>query len=113
LPVPLAMGGNFLHWREKLEGTATVVEATEDGFPAIMAKGPINYIAGWPDDHALDRILLTTCESIGLETDILPEGLRRRDTSTHRFWFNYNPVPVELADITIPPAGVLWHPHKT
>jgi beta-galactosidase len=112
LPVPLSNGGNFLHWREKMEGTATVVEATEDGFPAIMAHGSINYLAGWPDDQALDRILLSTCEAIGLETDILPEGLRRRDTPTHRFWFNYNPVAVELADVTIPPTGVLWHPHK-
>ena len=111
LPVPLAQGGNFLHWREKLEGTATVVESTEDGCPAIMSSGAINYLAGWPDDEALARILLDACEKIGLETDILPEGLRRRDTPTHRFWFNYNPVDMEWGGTTIPAAGVYWEPH--
>lgn len=108
LPVPLAQGGNFLHWREKLEGTAAITESTEDGFPAVMSSGSLHYLAGWPDDEALDRILLDACESIGLETDILPEGLRRRDTPTHRFWFNYNPVDMEWGGIVIPAAGVHW-----
>jgi beta-galactosidase len=34
--------------------------------------------------------------------------LRRRDTATHRFLFNYNLVPAEWGGVTIPPAGVLW-----
>jgi beta-galactosidase len=108
VPVPLAAGGNFLHWREKLETSATVVEATEDGFPALIAAGGLHYLAGWPDEAALDRILTAACHRAGIETDPLPEGLRRRDSATHRFWFNYNPVPVEWAGITIPPAGVHW-----
>ena len=45
-----------------------------------------------------------------METDPLPEGLRRRDTPTTRFLFNYNAVPVEWAGQTIPPAGVWWQP---
>ena len=108
LPVPLTEGGNFLHWREKLEGSATVTEATENGFPAIMANGSLHSLAGWPDDAASDRILLSACESIGLDTDILPDGLRRRDTPTHRFWFNYNPVEMEWGNTVIPAAGVHW-----
>lgn len=108
VPVPLAAGGNFLHWREKLETSATVVEATEDGFPAMIAAGGLHYLAGWPDEAALDRILTAACHRAGIDTDPLPEGLRRRDSATHRFWFNYNPVPVEWAGITIPPAGVHW-----
>ncbi|MBL9053456.1 MAG: hypothetical protein JNN02_06970, partial [Tabrizicola sp.] len=44
----------------------------------------------------------------GIETDPLPEGLRLRDTATHRFLFNYNAVPVDWAGVTIPAAGVHW-----
>ena len=108
VPVPLAEGGNFLHWREKLETSATIVEACEDGFPALIAAGGVHYLAGWPDDEALVRILNAACRRAGLDTDPLPEGLRRRDSATHRFFFNYNAVSVEWDGITIPPAGVHW-----
>jgi len=52
---------------------------------------------------------MAACAAQGMNTDPLPEGLRRRDTPTHRFWFNYNPVPVEWGGVTIEPAGVHWH----
>ncbi len=108
VPVPLELGGNFLHWREKLESGSKVVELTADGWPALVAEGRLHYLAGWPDDTALDRILTTLCDGQGIAVDPLPEGLRRRDTATHRFWFNYNAVPVERGEITIPAAGVHW-----
>jgi beta-galactosidase len=109
VPVPLARGGQFLHWREKLEGTAEVVEAAEDGWPALVRAGGIHYLAGWPDDPTLDRIVSEAARGVGIDPDPLPEGLRRRDSATHRFWFNYNAVPVEWGGVTIPPAGVHWH----
>ncbi len=108
VPVPLVQGGNLLHWREKLEGTATVTEAAADGWPAMVSVGKQHYLAGWPDDVALTRILQTACRAEGIETDPLPEGLRRRDSATHRFLFNYNPVPAEWGGVSIPPAGVHW-----
>lgn len=110
VPVPLEKGGQFLHWREKVETTARILERTEDGWPAVVGQGGIHYLAGWPDDAALDRILTEACQRAGLDIDPLPEGLRRRDSATHRFWFNYNPVPVEWAGAVIPPAGVHWQP---
>ncbi|MGL5008651.1 MAG: beta-galactosidase, partial [Paracoccaceae bacterium] len=110
VPVPLANGGQFLHWREKLMGSAEVVEAASDGWPAVMRAGGLHYIGGWPDDAALDRMIGGLAREAGLELDPLPEGLRRRDTATHRFWFNYNPVPVEWGGVVIEPAGVYWHP---
>jgi beta-galactosidase len=109
VPVPLARGGQFLHWREKLEGAADVVEAAEDGWPALVRAGGLHYLAGWPDDPTLDRIISEAARGVGIDPDPLPEGLRRRDSATHRFWFNYNPVPVEWGGVTIPPAGVHWH----
>ena len=108
VPVPLTNGGNFLHWREKLETTAQIVEAATDGWPALIRAGGLHYLAGWPDEVAFARILTAICQEIGLETDPLPEGLRLRDTATHRFMFNYNAVPVEWGGVIIPPAGVHW-----
>lgn len=108
VPVPLAQGGALVNWREKLEGGAEVVEVAEDGWPALVAAGKLHYLGGWPDEVALARILQRACASEGIECDTLPEGLRRRDTATHRFLFNYNPVPAEWGGVTIPPAGVHW-----
>ena len=108
VPVPLSNGGNFLHWREKIDGTATVVEATTDGWPALIRAGSLNYLAGWPDTAAFVRILTDLCAAEGIETDPLPEGLRRRDSATHHFYFNYNSVEVDWDGQTIPPAGVYW-----
>ena len=111
VPVPLARGGNFLHWREKLEGTAEVVEASIDGWPALIRAQNLHYLAGWPDAEAFHRILTSLCAGTHLDTDPLPEGLRCRDSATHRFFFNYNAVEVEWAGHILPPAGVLWVPH--
>jgi beta-galactosidase len=108
VPVPLPQGGAFVHWREKLEGNAQAVEVSEDGWPALVAAGKLHYLAGWPDDQALARILQRACTAEGIETDPLPEGLRRRATATHEFLFNYNPVPAEWGGVSIPPAGVHW-----
>ena len=108
VPVPLTNGGNFLHWREKLETTAQVVETATDGWPAVVRAGGLHYLAGWPDEAAFTRILTALCHEIGLETDPLPEGLRLRDTATYRFMFNYNAVPVEWGGVTIAAAGVHW-----
>jgi beta-galactosidase len=108
VPVPLAQGGQFLHWREKMESAATVVEATTDGWPAVIRAGNLHYLAGWPDAPAFARILNALCAAQGIETDPLPEGLRRRDSATHHFYFNYNPVEVDWDGQTIPPAGVYW-----
>lgn len=108
LPVPLAKGGNFLHWREKIETTAEIIEQTADGWPALIRAGNLHYLAGWPDEGALARILTTLCHSQSIETEPLPEGLRRRDSASHRFYFNYNAVPVDWSGQQIAPAGVLW-----
>jgi len=33
-----------------------VIENTHDGKPAIISKGKLTYLAGWPDDEAMIRI---------------------------------------------------------
>ena len=110
VPVPLEAGGNLLHWREKIEGGAEVVERATDGWPALLRAGGIHYLAGWPEDAVLDRMLVALCKTQGIGVEVLPEGLRRRDSDTHRFWFNYNPFSVDWDGVTIPAAGVHWEP---
>lgn len=102
------MGGAFVHWREKVETSAQVVERTADGWPALIRSGGIHYLAGWADAAALARILSNLCDEAGIETTPLPEGLRLRDSATHRYLFNYNAFAVEWDGRTIAPAGVDW-----
>jgi beta-galactosidase len=108
--VPLDEGGTFLRWFEHLEGTAPVLETTRHGQPAIMGEPHLRYLAGWPDDAGLDRILRGICAEAGVATLDLPEGLRVRDTATTRFVFNYAAQAMAWGDTILPPAGVHWEP---
>ncbi|EEW27040.1 beta-galactosidase [Rhodobacter ferrooxidans] len=107
LPVTLSNGGSFLHWREKCEAV-DVAETTTDGWPALIGRGPVRYLAGWPDELALERILIALCAERGVATEVMPEGLRCRETARMRFWFNYNSEAVCHAGMEIPAAGVHW-----
>lgn len=107
-PMPLSQGGAFHRWREELDGNARVVERLCDGRPALTRAGRLSYLAGWPDDDAMTRILRDALTDAGQTPQNMPQGLRRRDTASHRFWFNYSDVPVTLGQMTLPPAGVHW-----
>lgn len=106
LLVPLTRGGAFQSWREKVQG-GPVLETTADGWPALVGDR-LRYLCGWPDDSAMDRILREACDAVGIETDRMPEGLRRRDAGPMRFWINYGAAPVTHAGRTVPAAGVIW-----
>jgi beta-galactosidase len=108
LPVALQEGGHFEIWREKCETSADPEEITEDGWPALITSGGISYLAGWPDDAALARLLTKLCARAGVATEALPEGLRRRETAGHVLWVNYNPDEVEHRGLRLPAAGVFW-----
>jgi beta-galactosidase len=106
--VPLACGGAFHRWREKLEGTAEVVEHTTDGFPALLRAGSLHYLCGWPDEAALERILTQLCHSADLAIYPMPKGLRRRRAGDVTFLINYNPHPVTYNGRTINAADIHW-----
>jgi beta-galactosidase len=110
-PVALQNGGQFTRWFEHLEGTAPIVESTQDGQPAIMGNDRLHYMAGWPDGPTMTRILRTALQDQNLPVTELPDGLRIRDTATHRFYINYAETPQTLDGITIPGAGVTWVEH--
>ncbi|WP_029030995.1 beta-galactosidase [Salinarimonas rosea] len=112
-PVPLAEGGAFRFWREFPEGAAPVLEACADGTPALLGDARRAYLAGWPDDAALDRIVRRAAATAGLATLSLPDGLRVRDRGCVRFVTNYSADAIALDGVvpgasgTLPPAGVL------
>ena len=108
--IALKDGSRFQHWFEQLEGTAKTLVETASGQPAIMGNANLRYLAGWPDPASFDKIIADLCGELGITTETLPEGLRIRDTATHRFVFNYAPTPQGWKGHTIPPAGVHWEP---
>ena len=108
--MPLLKGGTFVKWFEHLKGDAEVVEALVDGRPAMVQSGAIRYLAGWPDEEALARILEDLCEAAGVVTLNPPDGLRLRDTGAHRFYINYNAFEVEFDGLLIGAADVTWRP---
>ena len=45
----------------------------------------------------MPRLLRDLCKTADIPTTELPDGLRQRDTGTHRFLFNYAPEPIPYA----------------
>ncbi|MEN8840555.1 MAG: beta-galactosidase, partial [Octadecabacter sp.] len=60
------------------------------------------------DDATWDLILKDLCNEVGLTHHALPDGLRIRETETHRFVFNYAPETLDWNGTEIPAAGVHW-----
>ena len=107
---PVKGGGAVLHWAERLEGRAEAEMTYEDGAAFMMRSENTYYIGGWPDKTLWDRIIFSASNSCGIKTLHLPEGLRMRDTKSHRFYFNYASEEADFTGISIPPAGVHWEP---
>ncbi|WP_299043001.1 beta-galactosidase [uncultured Tateyamaria sp.] len=106
LPVPIQGGGQVIGYLEQLEGTGDSVMTADDGaFVAVRCADHVAYVGGWGDDVMHMRLIETLAP--GLDVERMPEGVRRRDTGTERFWFNYSDRPVQVAGHTLPPAGVL------
>ncbi len=101
-------GGAVVHWTETLEGDAIALLEHTDGNPLLVQAGHMHYLGGWPDAALWDRIVALLCADVPLT--LLPDGLRLRDTATHRFAFNYAPEPVTWNGRTLKAADVTWWP---
>ena len=102
LNVPIENGSAFHSWREYVETTETVSMQTQDGHPALITKGNISYLCGWPDKELFDRLLDNTT----LEISQMPEGLRVRDFGDYRLYTNYNDHAVRISAHELPAASV-------
>lgn len=109
--VALKSGGRFVHWVEDIETCADVTISRDDGRAALVGQGAVRYLAGWPDDDSLVKILRDLCAEQAIGTFDLPPSLRRRGGSTRQFLFNHGTEAVEWQGRTIPPAGVEILPH--
>ncbi|NNE54347.1 MAG: beta-galactosidase [Sulfitobacter sp.] len=107
---PVEDGGAVVHWAEHLDGTADVQLADYDGRAVLVGSGSIRYLGGWPDPALWERIIGALAEEAELKLTPVPQGLRLRDTGSHRFAFNYAPEPVIWEGHELPPAGVAWWP---
>ncbi len=107
VPVPLKDGGAFTGYREELEGAADVVLELTDGQPAVMRSGNLNYVGGWCDETAWNRIFTELCLKAGIETLQLDGGVRCRDTEGMRIWTNYGAEPAQTPAGQIEACGVL------
>ncbi|MCB1884757.1 MAG: beta-galactosidase [Geminicoccaceae bacterium] len=109
-PVPLAGGeGAFCLWREFVElgRLAEAALRTDDGLPALVAQGRRSYLADWPDDALLDRLVADAARACGLRTIALPDGLRLRQSGDRLFAFNYGDAAVDLAALGLPQKPLL------
>ena len=106
--IPLRGGGRLVHWMERIEGGADIVRQTESGAAALVRAGGLHYLAGWPDEGTFRAIVRDLCDGADIQTSELPDGLRIRDTESHRFYINYAPEKVVFEDIFVPAAGVVW-----
>jgi len=109
--IALSTCGNFIKWREQLATAANIVASTADGQPAIVRQNNVNYVAGWADQGALVHLLDNLCAELGIQTEKMPASVRRRDTKSCRFYFNYSNIERTIMGKTIEPAGVVWAKH--
>ncbi|MCF2905206.1 beta-galactosidase [Octadecabacter sp. CECT 8868] len=107
LPIPLKGGGMVHQYMEALEGTASIVETTENGAAVAMSSGTVTYLGAWLDLAGLQRVIGNACAAAGVTTVTLPDGVRIRDCGAERFWFNYNANPVTIDGMSIEAAGVV------
>ena len=110
----LSGGGTFRRWVETCETRdgAEVTETWGDGNPAVITAGNLRYLAGWPDEAAMVRLLGDAAREAGLKVLDLPDNLRRRRTAEGVYWFNYGAETVRAGaapgiDRDIPPADLL------
>jgi len=110
--VDLGAGGSFMIWAEECEVTSGIVaEARADGLPALITSGHLSYLAGWPDDVAMDRVLRDVATRAGLDPMDLPAAVRVRKSGGRTYWFNYGTDAVPAGkipglDTALPVAGV-------
>ena len=107
MPIELLKGGSVKGYREHLETSAQVVEQSLDGVPVLLQQGRIYYLAAWLDQEAMVPIIEEMCLALDIETCPMPEGVRRRDTGSERFWFNYDQQAHQVDGLDLPPGAVI------
>jgi beta-galactosidase len=121
--------GALTIWREqvRLESApsgAELIAHASDGAPALLRRGTLHYLAGWPDKALLDSVLGRLAREAGLDVIPLANGLRLRCQGGLHFAFNFGPDIAEspapggskfvLGARSLPPGAVAaWRPSSS
>mmetsp|Transcript_23678 Transcript_23678/g.42201 ORF Transcript_23678/g.42201 Transcript_23678/m.42201 type:complete len:649 (+) Transcript_23678:4574-6520(+) len=106
LPMTLDGGGAVQGYLEQIAGGGAVALQTKTGAPVAVKCGPnATYMAGWGDDVAHMRLIRAVAPM--LDMCDMADGVRRRNTGTETFWFNYGRTDTQIDGQTVPAAGVL------
>ncbi len=107
-PVPVGPV-SFRFWRELVvpgKG-AKVVLRSDDGWPALIRQGNIQYMAGWGDDQLLMATFQELAEELNIPTTHLPDGVRIRRNGGYLYAINYGDEEFDLAGLAIEGEPVL------
>ncbi|GAB6850802.1 beta-galactosidase [Paraburkholderia kururiensis] len=87
--------GHGLRWRDHAQpGTgADVLARFDDGVPALLRHGRVNLVTARFDQAMLRAIVARCVRDAGIESILLPEGLRLRTRGPLRFAINYSDEP--------------------
>lgn len=100
-------GWNLTRWLDHVEGQAEPELAGADGTVAVWKHGRCRYLAGWPEGSLIKTVMTLALQDAGLDTALLPLGLRKVTHEKGVFWLNYGPSEAEVAGKKIAPAN--WH----
>ena len=90
-------------WFEHVETLLEPEIVLQDGRGIVYRSGSLRYLAGWPDDALLTRLIGSMAGEAGLVTTPLPRDLRLRRAGDVTFAFNYGPTTVDLTRIAVGP----------
>ena len=83
------VSGRAERWRESLETSAETLARFENGDAALVANGNQHYLACWPDEVLIGKVMKLIAGKAKLKTRKLPVGIRVRRRGNLLFAFNY------------------------
>ena len=101
MSMPVENFGNFIIWREFVEGPQDVIWRSVDGRPALLKQNHAYYLAGWPNPRLWKSLIHELANDANLSVFQMPFSVRKRETSIGTFYYNYGSKPVDLARVGV------------
>ena len=97
-PIECVGGGRIERWAEQVAPDEDVEVAIRrvDDRPAMLRDGGRRYLAGWPDQTLLRRVVESMCEAAGIVPLALPDAVRVRTRGGLRIVTNYSATEHDL-----------------
>ncbi|UXN72929.1 beta-galactosidase [Devosia sp. A8/3-2] len=97
-------GGAVRHWRERIETRAEVEIEDAEGWPVLIARGKLHYLAASGNKALTQRIIDYLIAEADVPTLLLPAGVRSRVRDGFRIYVNYGSGAATLN----PAADRIW-----